>query len=121
MANENQPLNKFRPERPIYLNEDNTGLKTKDEVISAVEKLRLRGFLCAYNEMSKPFHMSFNDVLGDFEDFKKAAAECGVKLKNPPAPKDDLEDFDKVAEPEIKGAKTKSSFEDTKGKVHIVG
>lgn len=120
MANENQLLNKFRPERPIYLNEDNTGLKTKDEVIVAVEKLRLRGFLCAYSEVSRPFHMSFNDVLGDFEDFKKAAAECGVKLKNPPAVIDDA-DFDKAAEPEIKGAKAKASFEDTKGKVHITG
>lgn len=36
-----EPVLKFKPERPIYLNESNTGFKTKIEVLFAIENFAL--------------------------------------------------------------------------------
>lgn len=122
MSNENGVLPKFRPERPIYLNEENTGYKTKSEVVVAIEKLRAQHWLCSYNENSRPFHMSFNDGK-EFQKFKKDAADLGVKLKAVVVKSDDDIDFDApelpVAGQVIPGAEANSSYQDSKGKVHI--
>ena len=81
---------RFRPERPIYLSENNTGYKTQDEVIFAVEQLRDLGWLCAYNENHKPFHMSFNDEL-EFQQFKNDCQQLSITLKSPLIKQEDLE------------------------------
>ncbi len=44
---------KFRPERPIYLNKENTGLKTEVEIELKVEELRSRGWLCVSSHEKK--------------------------------------------------------------------
>ena len=76
------PPKKFRPERPIYLHESNTGYKTQIEVLHAVERLRGEQWLCAYSENIKPFHLSFNNE-SEFQEFKKCCQELDVKLKAP--------------------------------------
>lgn len=87
---EEQEQNKFKPERPIYLNEENTGLKTKAEVIFAIEKLRSKKWLCAYGQKSRPFHMSFASE-AMFQKFKKAAADLDINLKNPVIKEDEFD------------------------------
>lgn len=119
MSTENETLKKFRPERPIYLNEDNTGLKTKAEVLVAIEKLRGKHWLCAYGEKTRPFHMSFNDE-AEFQAFKKCASDLDVKLKSPVIKDDDLEALEaqEKAGQKIPGAEATSSHQDASGKTH---
>lgn len=88
-----EPVLKFKPERPIYLNESNTGFKTKIEVLFAIEKLRAKHWLCAYNEKSRPFHMSFNDEK-EFQDFKKDCKDLDIVLKSPIIKEEDIMDLD---------------------------
>lgn len=102
----------FRPERPIYLNEENTGFKTRDQVIVAIEELRDLNWLCAYNENTRPLHMSFNNVK-EFAEFKKDCSKLSIKLKEPVIK--ELEDIEKpIIEPE-----SNTSYEDPSGKIHI--
>lgn len=123
MANEKEIPTKFRPERPIYLNEENTGLRTRAEVEEVVEKLRARPYhyLCKYGEKTRPFHMSFNNE-ADVNEFKKACAEVGFTPKSKLITEDDLEDF---AREETAGANmpedatANSTSEDPSGRVHI--
>lgn len=93
MSNENQALPKFKPERPIYLSTENTGFKTKEQVIEAVYKLRELHWLCSYGENIRPFHMSFNDEK-QFAEFKKDANSLGITLKSPVQKMEDFDDFD---------------------------
>lgn len=120
MSSSNQAPKKFRPERPVILNLENTGFKTEDQVIYAVEQLREKGWLCTYNEKVRPLHMSFNDEK-EFSKFKKDCDILKIELKKPPLKIDDFEaqlaedDKNVILPPE-----PKESFEDPSGKVHIV-
>lgn len=108
---------KFRPERPIYLNTDNTNLKTKIEVMHMVERLRNeKQWLCAYKEdWNKPFHLSFNDIEKEYAEFKRDCETLGITLKSPTLGKDDSHEFPEapIVEPE-----PEHSYEDSKGKIH---
>lgn len=114
MAQQNEEPKKFRPERPVILNEQNTNFKTKIEVVHAVEKLRSLGWLCAYGEKARPFHMSFNDEK-EFQEFKKAASKLDVKLQSPIVKDGDMEEMEDV----IIAPEPTSSYEAPDGKVHI--
>lgn len=115
MSNENNTLPRFRPERPIYLNTENTSLKTRAEVEHKVLQLRDQHWLCAVNDKSRPLHMSFNDPL-EFPKFQKACEDLGFKLKFPKfSPDSDLENDDIEIVPE----EPKHSFEDSKGRFHV--
>lgn len=116
MATKVEPITRFKPERPIYLHESNTGFKTKDQVIVAVEELRELGWLACYNEKIRPIHMSFNDVR-EFTQFKKACGDLGVKLKEPIVKPDELEEL-MIDEP-IVPVEPKSDYEDPSGKIHL--
>jgi hypothetical protein len=122
MARKNTKPNKFRPARPIVLNEDNTGFKTREQVEEAIEKLRDLAFLCTYGEKSRPWHLSFDD-LDEVQEFKEAAAKCGVNLKSKLITAEEIEELDAedAALTSIPGAEVKESYEDSKGRVHIVG
>lgn len=119
MAKQSVIPGKFRPERPIYLNEQNTGFKTKVEVLHAIEQLRDNyAFLVCYGEKSRPFHMSFNDEK-EFQEFKKACKELSITLKTPTIMIEEIEELE-VAEQETNiKEETTSSYEDSKGKIHI--
>lgn len=119
MSNDNETLEKFKPERPIYLNEDNTGLKTKAEVLVAIAKLRDKHWLCAYGEKVRPFHMSFNDE-NQFQEFKKCANDLDIKLKSPIIKDDDLEalEAEEKAGQVVPGANATNSYQDASGKTH---
>lgn len=115
-----QKLQKFRPERPIYLNEQVTNFRTKDEVLEAIQRLRDRGWLCAYSENSRPFHMSFNDVKV-FQEFKKSCKEESIKLHEPLIKPDDIEELiAKDSEGQkMPDAVANSSSEAPDGRIHI--
>lgn len=107
---------RFKPERPIYLNKDNTGYKTEEQVIFAIEQLRDKGWLCAYSELSRPFHMSFNSEK-EFQEFKKCAKDLGITLKATIIKQDELDLIDEkeanlTVDPT---ANSKSSYESSKG------
>lgn len=120
MAKQSETPKKFRPERPIYLNEQNTQFKHPDAVIEAVEKLRSRGWLCAYGEKSRPFHMCFN-AEPEFQEFKKDAESLGIKLKSPVLKADEIEELEQSDnDTGINPADlATNSSEDPNGKVHI--
>lgn len=103
----------FRPERPIYLNEQNTNYKTKAEVIFAIEQLRDKGWLCTYGQITRPYHLSFNDekVLAQF---KKCCKELGIKMATPSL-STNIDDEPIV---EIVPVESTSSYEDPSGDVH---
>lgn len=108
------PVTRFRPERPIYLNEQNTNCKTKMEVLFAIEQLREKGWLCCYGEITRPYHLSFNDekVLAQF---KKHCSALDIKMKAPPITSNiDDEPFVNIVPVE-----SNSSVEDPNGVVHI--
>jgi len=71
---------KYRPERPILLNEQNTDSKSKIVTIYNIEQLRLLGWLCCYNELARPFHLSF-DKVEEFHEFKRDCDRLRIKLK----------------------------------------
>lgn len=120
MSKSNSAPNKFRPERPILLNTENTGFKTEVEVVHAIEQLRDRGWLCTYSEKLRPLHMSFNDEK-ELAQFKKDCDILKISLKKPPLKIDDFEaqlaedDKNVILPPE-----PKESFEDPSGNVHII-
>ena len=122
MAKKSELPGKYRPERPVYLNEQNTGFKTKDEVLYAIERLRdLYQFLCTYAEKTRPFHLSF-DKEQEFHEFKRACRELGVELKSPVLKEEDLLGLALQDDPQrefLQEANAKSSYEDVDGKVHI--
>lgn len=123
MTAKEQLPKKFRGERPIYLNETNTGFKTAEEVILAVEQLRERNWLCAYSnpdeKKARPFHMSFNDEK-DFAEFKKDASALNIVLKNPIIKSDDMgEPEEEPIIKETKADKAHSTYQDSKGRIHI--
>lgn len=72
----------FKPARPIFLNEQNLGVKTRDQAIYNIEQLRSAHWLCIYAEVIRPMHLSF-DSTTDFDEFKKSAQTLGVKLTEP--------------------------------------
>lgn len=97
-STEQGPL-KFRGDRVIYLNEDNIGKSSKEEVLTAIDQLRKRAWLCAYGkEAARPFHLCFNDP-EVFQAFKKDAEKLGIKLISKVYTE---EDMDKVQEAEQK-------------------
>jgi len=114
---------RFKPERPIYLNKSNTGLKTDIEVELKVEELRALGWLCACapDKEPIPLHMSFNDETM-LQAFKKDAKDIGVDIKNPEKIIDT--DFEEIFQKndkkalEVPDAEEKSTYEDVKGKIH---
>lgn len=116
----NDKPKRFIPERPIYLNEENTKLKTKIEVMLAVEKLRDAGYLCAYGELARPFHLSFNDDK-QVNEFKKIAKNLGITLVSKVIQYEDIETLDvlEIAGQDIPGANATASSEDPNGKIHI--
>lgn len=120
MPIENAAPKKFRPERPIYLNTQNTKCKTQDQVLFAVEQLRDKYWLCAYGETSRPFHLSFNNVK-ELNEFKKDAESLGIKLRDQVIKTDDFGDIsdENTEEAPIIPEETKESYEDPDGKVHI--
>lgn len=112
---------RFRPERPIYLNEQNTEFKTRDQVIFAVEKLRARNWLCVYDaEKMRPFHMSFN-LEKELAEFKKDCENLDITLK---APLIKLEDIETLNSSEMAGqtmpeATASDTHEDPDGSKYI--
>lgn len=120
MSTQNPTIRRFRPERPIVLNEQNTNLKTKDEVILKIEDLRNEGWLCTYGERMRPFHMSFNDEKM-FQEFKKDCSALNVTLKSPVIKSEDLEalEEEETKGTVIPGAEAVSTYEDPSGRVHI--
>lgn len=121
MTTQNTEPLKFKPERPIFLHESNTGFKTAIEVQEAVEKLRLRHWLCAYSEKVRPFHMSFNNET-QLRDFKKDCKDLGIVLKSPVISSDDIEALEEEDKKGVKveGANDKSTYEGTDGRVHKI-
>lgn len=120
MPKESQTVMKFRPDRPIFLNEQNTNLKTRDEVEFAVEKLRSRNWLCAYGEKSRPLSFCFAEDKMRAE-FNKDCSAIGLTIKNPIIKPDDFEameaeDAAGVVMPEAEATDT---HEDPSGKIHI--
>lgn len=111
-------LPKFKPERPIYLNEEVTGFKTKDQVLAAIETLRGLHWLCAYAEKARPFHMSFNDFR-QFEEFKKTCNELGIVLKHKMITADELDELEAKDSAEDKLMTANSTVEDPDGHIHI--
>lgn len=85
---------KFKPSRPIYLNRENTGLKSEAEVIVAIEQLRSKQWLCtlAAEDVKTFFHLSFDD-LTELAAFKKEAASLGIHFKADLILPDSFEDF----------------------------
>lgn len=116
MSNQNPIQQKFKPERPIILHESNTGYKTRDQVIYAIEQLREKGWLCTYSEKIRPIHMSFNDVR-EFTAFKKTCSDLGVKLKEPTIKADEMDDI--MTEDPIIAPEPNSDYEAPDGKIHI--
>ena len=100
------PMPRFRPDRPIYLNTENTGFKTADEVFLAVGKLRERHWLCVFNEkINKPFHLSFTSE-SELQEFKKTCAELKIVLKSPVIKADDLEEMEALENASIEEPKS---------------
>lgn len=120
MPIKNETPTKFKPERPIILHESNTGFKTQDEVVFAIEKLREKGWLCTYGEKLRPFHMSFNNEK-EFQEFKKTCSQLSITLKSPIIKEDDIlqMDSDDALNEITKETTITSSYEDPDGKVHI--
>ena len=87
-----EELPKYRPERPILLNTENTGFKTKVQVLEAIEKLRAmpHRWLCAWSEKIRPLHFCFNSTK-DFAEFKRSCKDLGIKLTEPVIAQSDIE------------------------------
>ena len=117
MTSENETLPKFKPERPIYLNETNTGLKTKNEVLVVIANLRKIHWLCAYNENSRPFHMSFNDERM-FQQFKKDCKSLNITLKSPIIHDEEVDALDELDNKTVEPEPTQT-FEDPSGAIHV--
>jgi hypothetical protein len=115
---------RFRPERPIYLNKENTNLKTDIEVELKVEELRDLGWLVVFAPDKKPvpLHICFNDEK-TLSEFKKDCADLKVSIKAPTKLTEDdfleLQNEDKKAL-EIPGAEEKNTYEDTQGKIRVL-
>lgn len=121
MAKE-QAIRKFRPERPIYLNTQNTKFKTDEEVEEAVEKLRDAGWLCAFKEVLQPFIWSFDNEK-EMSEFKKAAADLDIKIISPVIKSDELQELrdkpEQVAGLVVPGAEAKSTHEEPNGAIRV--
>lgn len=115
-------IRKFRPERPIYLNTQNTSLKTVAEVEEKVEILRNEDrsngdyhWLCKYDEVARPIMMSFNDPR-EFDAFRKACGALGFTLAGSIIqndPEDVFAEEERKANPNIKAAEQEESETDT--------
>lgn len=118
MARKTEIPLKFRPERPIYLNTENTKFKTMDEVEEAVEKLRDHNWLCAVGEKLQPFIWSFDNEK-EMAEFKKCAADLGIKLISPVIKSDELQELrdkpEEVAGLIVPGAEEKATHEGPEG------
>lgn len=114
-----ETLKRFKPERPIYLHESNTGLKTKDEVLFAIQRLRdhpIQPWLCTYNENIRPLHMSFNNEK-EFQEFKKHCKELSIPLKSPVLKDEEFSISDDIS---LVPEEPKSDYEGTDGRVRIL-
>jgi hypothetical protein len=115
-------VEKFKPERPIYLNEENTGLKTRIQVDEAIEKLRSKNWLVTYGQKSRPFHMSFASEK-EFQEFKKEAGELDIKLVSPLIKPDEFEEIlnsdSNVSGTTLPDAEQRDTYEDPEGRQHI--
>lgn len=106
-------ITRYRPERPIYLNEQNTDSKNKTIALYNVEQLRSLGWLCCYSEQVRPLHLSFNDER-EFQEFKRDCATLKIKLKSPVIVPDEPFIDTPIIAPE-----PTESYEDPLGKLHI--
>lgn len=116
MARTQSTPKKFRPERPIYLNEQNTSCKSKIEAIYAIEQLRGSGWLCCYSETSAPLHMSFNDM-SEYNEFKQSCTKLKITLRESLIKTDD--DVPLIVDTPIIPPEPVESYEDSLGKLHI--
>lgn len=113
---------RFRPERPIYLNEENLGVKTREEVDYAIERLRDAGWLCTYGEQHRPFHLSFESNFQEtFNEFKKTAEDLDIKLLEPPTTPEEIAllNAKELVGEEIPGAKDLHSHDSLKGEAAV--
>lgn len=116
MARANSIPKKFRPERPIYLNEQNTSCKSKIETIYCIEQLRALGWLCCYSEASAPLHMAFNSM-DEYSEFKQSCAKLKITLREALIKPDD--DIPLIVDTPIIPPEPIGSYEDVLGKLHI--
>lgn len=105
---------RYRPERPIGLNEQNTNAATRTVAIYNIERLRSAGWLCCYSETLRPLHLSFDNP-DEYQEFKQACSKLKIVLKSPiiTGPVADFEDI-KIVQPE-----PTSTYEDPLGKMHV--
>ena len=111
---------KFKPERPIVLNENNTGKKSKAEVELLIEQLRQREWLCKYGDQARPLLTSFNDEKM-FAAFKKDAKDLGANLNTKIiAQEDPFEELKNEDEANLKvpGAEDVDTYQDPDGNLH---
>lgn len=102
MNSNDHKILRFRPELPIYLSTENIGVKTKDEVLFAIQQLRDLGWLCVYSEeVVRPFHMCFLDPKM-FQEFKKDAQSLSIKLIEGLI--NTHEDLDRLADQELEAS-----------------
>lgn len=106
-------ITRYRPERPIYINESNTDAKNKIGAIYYIEQLRSAGWLCCYSEIVKPLHLSFDNEL-EFQEFKKSCEKLKIKLESPVIKLDEIPQDAPIIPPE-----PVSSYEDPLGIMHI--
>jgi hypothetical protein len=109
---------KFRPNRPIFVNENNLGVKTKIEALHAIEKLRSEGWLCTYNENIRPFHLSFDDE-SELAKFKATASKLKIQLVSQLIKPDSIDDFSSLDKPALIAPEAKSTHEDVNGRLKI--
>lgn len=105
---------RYRPERPINLNEQNTNASTRAIAIYNIERLRSAGWLCCYSETLRPLHLSFDNP-DEYAEFKRDCNKLKIVLKSPiiASPVSDFEDI-KIVQPE-----PTSTYEDPLGKMHV--
>lgn len=123
MSNELDPVlvRRFRPERPIYLNEGVLGVSTRSDVNKAIVTLRSQGWLVCYGppagEPVLPIHMSFDDSI-EFKKFEGVLEPLQViKVAVKGSKKDDKAEFDSLgASTLVEGSKTEAEEKFIQGK-----
>lgn len=122
MARKNELPLKFRPERPIYLNTENTKFKTQDEIEEAVEKLRDHNWLVVAKDTLQPFIWSFDNEK-EMAEFKKCAADLNIKLISAVIKSDELQELrdkqEDIAGLIVPGAEAKSTHEAPEGRIVV--
>ena len=104
---------RYRPERPIGLNEQNTNASTRAIAIYNIERLRSAGWLCCYSETLRPLHLSFDNP-DEYQEFKRDCSKLKIILKSPviTSPVAEFQDI-AIVQPE-----PNATYEDVLGKIH---